>query len=138
MPAPGVVRTPAGFREAYDRFCAGGWTALACDPAHGGQGMPSVLDNALYEIFCGANMGWAAYPGHVARRVHLPGDQRRCAQQALYLPRLASGEWAGTMCLTEPHAGHRPGLLRTRAQPRADGSYRITGSKIFISAASRT
>ncbi|MDM0069553.1 acyl-CoA dehydrogenase C-terminal domain-containing protein [Variovorax sp. J31P207] len=133
MPAPGVVQTPAGFRAAYERFCAGGWTALACDPVHGGQGMPSVLDNALYEMFCGANMGWAAYPGmsHAAYTcLATNGDP---AQQALYLPRIASGEWAGTMCLTEPHAGTDLGLLRTRAQPRADGSYAVTGTKIFIS-----
>lgn len=133
MPAPGVVRTPAGFREAYDRFCAGGWTALACDPAHGGQGMPSVLDNAIYEIFCGANMGWAAYPGMSHAAYTCLATNGDAAQQALYLPRLASGEWAGTMCLTEPHAGTDLGLLRTRAQPRADGSYAVTGSKIFIS-----
>lgn len=133
MPSAGVVTTPTGFRAAYDRFTEGGWTALACDPAHGGQGMPSVLDNALYEIFCGANMGWAAYPGMSHAAYTCLASNGDAEQQALYLPRLASGEWAGTMCLTEPHAGTDLGLLRTRAQPRADGSHAVTGTKIFIS-----
>jgi len=133
MPAPGIVKTPSGFRAAYDLFREGGWTALACDPAHGGQGMPSVVDNAIYEMFCGANMGWAAYPGMSHAAYTCLASNGDAAQQALYLPRIASGEWAGTMCLTEPHAGTDLGLLRTRAQPRGDGTYAITGTKIFIS-----
>ena len=133
MPSLGVVTTPTGFRAAYDRFTEGGWTALACDPAHGGQGMPSVLDNALYEMFCGANMAWAAYPGMSHAAYACLASNGDAEQQALYLPRLAAGEWAGTMCLTEPHAGTDLGLLRTRARPRADGSYAVTGTKIFIS-----
>ena len=133
MPSPGVVTTPTGFRAAYDRFTEGGWTALACDPAHGGQGMPSVLDNALYEMFCGANMGWAAYPGMSHAAYTCLASNGDAAQQALYLPRIASGEWAGTMCLTEPLAGTDLGLLRTRAEARGDGTYAVTGTKIFIS-----
>ncbi|HEX9719931.1 MAG TPA: acyl-CoA dehydrogenase C-terminal domain-containing protein [Ramlibacter sp.] len=133
MPSPGVVQTPAGFKDAYDSFVEAGWTALACRPEHGGQGLPSVMENAIFEMLCAANMGWAAYPGmsHAAYIcLEANGD---AAQKALYLPRIASGAWAGTMCLTEPHSGTDLGLLRTRAAPEADGSYRITGTKIFIS-----
>jgi alkylation response protein AidB-like acyl-CoA dehydrogenase len=133
MPAPGVVKTPSGFREAYALFTEGGWTSLACDPAHGGQGMPSVLNNAIYEMFCGANMGWAAYPGMSHAAYTCLASNGDAAQQALYLPRIAAGQWAGTMCLTEPHAGTDLGLLRTRAEPRGDGTYAVTGTKIFIS-----
>jgi len=133
MPEPGVVRTPTGFREAYRLFCEGGWTSLSCDPAHGGQGMPSVVENAVFEILCGANMGWSAYPGMSRAAYTCLASNGDAAQQALYLPRIASGQWAGTMCLTEPQAGTDLGLLRTRAQPRADGTYAISGSKIFIS-----
>ena len=133
MPGPGIVKTPDGFPQAYRLFAEGGWTSLACDPAHGGQGMPSVLNNALYEMFCGANMGWASYPGMSHAAYTCLATNADAHLQALYLPRIASGEWAGTMCLTEPHAGTDLGLLRTRALPQADGTYAVTGTKIFIS-----
>lgn len=131
--APGVVKTPDGFKEAYQQFVAAGWTAVACDPADGGQGMPSVLNAALFEIFCGANMAWSAYAGMSHAAYTCLSASANAEQRALFMPRIASGEWAGTMCLTEPHAGTDLGLLRTRATPRADGSYALTGTKIFIS-----
>lgn len=133
MPSPGVVQTPPGFKKAYDEFTKNGWPGLACSPEFGGQGFPSVVANAVYEVFGGANMAWSSYPGmsHATYvNVAANGSQE---QKALYLPKIASGEWAGTMCLTEPNAGTDLGLMRTRAVAQADGSYSITGSKIFIS-----
>ncbi len=133
MPSPGVVQTPPGFKKAYDEFTKNGWAGLACSPEFGGQGFPSVVANAVYEVFGGANMAWASYPGmsHATYvNVSANGSEE---QKALYLPKIASGEWAGTMCLTEPNAGTDLGLMRTRAVAQPDGSYSITGSKIFIS-----
>jgi alkylation response protein AidB-like acyl-CoA dehydrogenase len=128
------VRTPRGFQEAYHKFIEGGWPALAVDPEYGGQGLPVVLNQCLYEMLNSANQAWAMYPGlsHGAYEcLHAHGTD---AQKATYLPRLTSGEWMGTMCLTEPHCGTDLGLLRSKAEPHGDGSYRITGEKIFISA----
>ena len=128
------VRAPSGFKEAYAQYVEGGWPALACDPEHGGQGLPLVLNQCLYEMLNSANQAWAMYPGlsHGAyEALHAHGSPE---QKALYLPKLTSGEWTGTMCLTEPHCGTDLGLLRTKAEPQGDGSYRITGEKIFISA----
>ncbi len=133
-PATGNVTAPAGFRDAYQQFVAAGWPSLACDPAFGGQGLPMALNNALYEMLNSANQAWTMYPGlsHGAYEcLHAHGTPQ---QKAQYLPKLVSGEWTGTMCLTEPHCGTDLGLLKTRAVPQADGSYRITGAKIFISA----
>ncbi|MCW5254855.1 acyl-CoA dehydrogenase [Verminephrobacter aporrectodeae subsp. tuberculatae] len=129
-----AVSTPKGFKEAYTRYVAGGWAALSCDPAYGGQGLPMVLNQCFYEMLNSANQAWTMYPGlsHGAYEcLHAHGTRE---QKDLYLPRLTNGEWTGTMCLTESHCGTDLGLLRTRAEPRADGSYRITGEKIFISA----
>ncbi|PZQ48978.1 MAG: acyl-CoA dehydrogenase [Rhodovulum sulfidophilum] len=129
----GVVRVPGGFRAAYDAVRAGGWTALDLDPAYGGQGMPTLLNSVTGEFFAGANMALNMYWGltHGAyAAIHAHGTE---AQKATYLPRLASGEWTGTMNLTEPQCGTDLGLLRTRAEPRPDGSHAITGQKIFIS-----
>jgi hypothetical protein len=112
----------------------GGWPALSCDPAYGGQGLPLVLNQCFFEMLNSASQAWTMYPGlsHGAYEcLHAHGTD---AQKALYLPKLTSGEWTGTMCLTEPHCGTDLGLLRTKAEPQADGSYRITGQKIFISA----
>jgi alkylation response protein AidB-like acyl-CoA dehydrogenase len=128
------VRTPAGFKQAYEQFVAGGWGALSCDPEHGGQGLPIVLNQCLYEMLNSASQAWTMYPGlsHGAYEcLHAHGTEQ---QKALYLPKLTSGEWSGTMCLTEPHCGTDLGLLRTKAELQADGSYRLTGQKIFISA----
>ncbi|MDB5796442.1 MAG: acyl-CoA dehydrogenase [Paucimonas sp.] len=128
------VRTPKGFKEAYQQYVEAGWPSLSCDPQYGGQGLPLVLNNTLYEMMNAANQAWTMYPGlsHGAYGcLHAHGTPE---QQALYLPKLVSGEWTGTMCLTEPHCGTDLGLLRSRAEPQPDGSYRITGNKIFISA----
>ena len=128
------VRAPSGFKEAYAQYVEGGWPALACDPEHGGQGLPLVLNQCLYEMLNSANQAWAMYPGlsHGAyEALHAHGSAE---QKALYLPKLTSGEWTGTMCLTEPHCGTDLGLLRTKAEPQADGTYKLNGAKIFISA----
>ncbi len=130
----GVVRTPTGFAEAYKQLCEGGWTALDCDPAYGGQGLPYLMGTAVGEMLVGANMSLNMYQGltHGAySAIHVHGTD---AQKSRYLPRLVSGAWTGTMNLTEPHCGTDLGMMRTRAEPQADGSYRITGQKIFISA----
>ena len=133
-----AVTAPKGFKEAYAQFVAGGWPSLGCDPAYGGQGLPLVINQCVYEMLNSANQAWTMYPGlsHAAyEALHAHGTD---AQKALYLPKLTSGEWTGTMCLTEPHCGTDLGLLRSKAEPiidgSADGSYRITGQKIFISA----
>jgi hypothetical protein len=129
----GVVTTPSGFREAYRQYIENGWSALGCSAEHGGSNFPAAVENAVSEIFGGANMAFSAYPGmSQATYVNLRANGSEDLK-ALYLPKMASGEWAGTMCLTEPQAGTDLGLLRTRAVPQADGTYRLTGSKIFIS-----
>jgi alkylation response protein AidB-like acyl-CoA dehydrogenase len=128
------VRTPEGFKAAYRRYIEGGWPSLPCDPAYGGQGLPIVLNQCVYEMLNSANQAWTMYPGlsHGAYEcLHAHGTE---AQKDTYLPRLVSGEWTGTMCLTEPHCGTDLGLLRTKALPQPDGTYRLTGQKIFISA----
>ena len=130
----GVVRTPTGFGAAFDALRAGGWPALDCDPAYGGQGLPYLMGTAVGEMFVSANMAFNMYQGltHGAySAIHVHGSD---AQKATYLPKLVSCDWTGTMNLTEPHCGTDLGLMRTRAEPQADGSYRITGQKIFISA----
>lgn len=131
--AAGKVLTPSGFKSAYDQFVAGGWTSLGCDPEHGGQGLPLLVNAAINEVFIGANMALASYPGMSNAAYACLAANGSPEQKALYLPRLASGQWAGTMCLTEPHCGTDLGLLTTRAVPRADGSHEVTGNKIFIS-----
>lgn len=129
-----TVKTPAGFKEAYAQFVEGGWPALGADPEFGGQGLPAVVNLAVSEMSSAANMAFAMYPGltHGAySAIHNGGSPE---QKALYLPKMVSGQWSGTMNLTEPHAGTDLGLLRTKAVPQADGSYKISGQKIFISA----
>lgn len=135
----GVVRTPAGFKEAYEAFAAGGWTGLACDPRWGGQGLPKTLQFVLEELLCSSNISFSIYPGlsHGAyNALELHGSPE---QKARYLPKLTDGTWSGTMCLTEPHCGTDLGLIRTKAVPQGVGEdgetrYAITGTKIFISA----
>jgi len=129
----GKVTTPAGYREAYRAFVDGGWPALACDPALGGQGLPQLLNAALYEMLAAANHAWSMYPGllhgaYACLKAH--GSE---ALQAAYLPRVASGEWLATMALTEPQAGSDLGQVRTRGVPQPDGSMKVSGGKIFIS-----
>jgi alkylation response protein AidB-like acyl-CoA dehydrogenase len=128
------VATPAGFKEAYAKYVEGGWPALSCDPEYGGQGLPFVLNQCFYEMMNSANQAWCMYPGlshgaYEALHAHGTGEQKK-----LFLPKLVSGEWTGTMCLTEPHCGTDLGLLRTKAEPQGDGTYKLTGNKIFISA----
>lgn len=127
------VRTPTGYKAAYALFVQGGWPSLSCDIEHGGQGLPHVLNQCLYEMLNSASQAWSMYPGLSRGAYECLSVHGTPAQKALYLPRLATGEWSGTMCLTEPHCGTDLGLLRTKAQPLADGRYRITGQKVFIS-----
>jgi alkylation response protein AidB-like acyl-CoA dehydrogenase len=133
-PATHEVSAPKGFKQAYAQFVEGGWPALNADPSEGGQGLPLVVNQCLYEMLNAANQSWTMYPGlshgaHAALHAHGTPEQK-----ATYLPKLTSGEWTGTMCLTEPQCGTDLGLLRTRAEPLPDGRYRLTGTKIFISA----
>ena len=128
------VKTPEGFKAAYEAFVAGGWPALSCDPVYGGQGLPIVVNQCFYEMLNSANQAWTMYPGltHGAYEcLHAHGTE---VQKQTYLPKMTRGEWTGTMCLTEPHCGTDLGLLRTKAEPQPDGSYRLSGQKIFISA----
>ena len=129
----GSVTTPTGFAAAYRQYAEAGWPSLACDPAHGGQGLPLTLNTALYEMLNSANQAWGMYPGlshgaYECLHEHGTPDQKR-----VYLAKLVSGAWLGTMCLTEPHCGTDLGLIRTKAQALADGTYTISGTKIFIS-----
>jgi len=129
-----AVTTPKGFKEAYAKFVEGGWAALGCDPEYGGQGLPFVVNTAFYEMLNSANQSWTMYPGltngaYAALEAHGTPEQK-----ATYLPKMTTGEWTGSMCLTEPHCGTDLGLMRTKAEPQADGTYKITGNKIFISA----
>ncbi|MGB5098376.1 MAG: acyl-CoA dehydrogenase C-terminal domain-containing protein [Porticoccaceae bacterium] len=131
--SPEGVRTPAGFREAYAKYMAGGWPALTGPVEYGGQGLPPSLESVLNEFVGAANWGWSMYPflakgGRLTITAHASDELKK-----IYLPKTISGEWTATMCLTESHAGTDLGLLRTRADPQADGSYRINGTKIFIS-----
>jgi len=130
----GVVRTPQGFKDAFDQLREAGWTAIDCDPEYGGQGLPYLMNTAVGEIFVSANMAFNMYQGltHGAySAIHAHGTED---QKVKWLPKMVSCEWTGTMNLTEPHAGTDLGIMRTRAEPQDDGSYRITGQKIFISA----
>jgi alkylation response protein AidB-like acyl-CoA dehydrogenase len=129
----GSVTTPAGFKEAFRDFAAAGWIGVSGDPDYGGQGLPYVVAAVINEFATSANMAFGMYPGLTqgavtALMLHGSEEQKR-----LYLPKLISGEWAGTMNLTEPQAGTDLGLIRTRAKPNDDGSFAISGSKIFIS-----
>jgi alkylation response protein AidB-like acyl-CoA dehydrogenase len=128
------VKTPKGFVEAYKQYVEGGWPALSCDPEYGGQGLPLVINNAFFEMMNSANQAWTMYPGLSHGAYECLHEHGTPEQKSLYLPKLVSGEWTGSMCLTEPHCGTDLGLLRTKAEPQSDGSYRITGGKIFISA----
>jgi len=130
----GSVATPTGFKDAYKRLTAGGWVGVSAPVEFGGQGLPVVLAQAVNEFLCSANMAFAMYPGLTQGAIAALLAHASLEQKALYLPKLVSGEWSGTMNLTEPQCGTDLGLVRTRAAPQADGSYKITGTKIFISA----
>ena len=128
------VTTPKGFKEAYKQYVDGGWAALACDPEYGGQGLPVVLNNSFYEMLNSANQAWSMDPGLSHGAYECIKEHGTDEQKKAYLPKLVSGAWTGTMCLTEAHCGTDLGMLRSKALPQADGSWLITGSKIFISA----
>ncbi len=128
------VTTPKGFKEAYQQYVEGGWPSMTADPNYGGQGLPSSVGIVISEMVGTANWSWGMYPGlsHGATNtVEAHGTEE---QKQTYLTKLTSGEWTGTMCLTEPHCGSDLGILRTKAEANADGSYSISGTKIFISA----
>ena len=130
----GNVKTPAGFKEAYQQFVENGWPSLSAEVEYGGQGMPNLVGIVNTEMVGTANWAWGMYPGLSHGAIKTIEEHGSDEQKDKYLTRLISGEWTGTMCLTESHCGSDLGLLRTKAEPQADGSYAITGQKIFISA----
>jgi acyl-CoA dehydrogenase len=130
----GVVRTPTGFKDAYDQMRAGGWIGLDCPEEFGGQNMPYVMNSAVGEMFVSANMAFNMYQGLSHGAISAIVTHGSDQQKATYLPQMVEGAWSGTMNLTEPHCGTDLGLIRTKAEPQDDGSYRITGQKIWISA----
>ena len=128
----GQVITPDGFKEAYQQFVDNGWGSLAQDPERGGQGLPLSVQMAFYEMVISANIAWGLYPTTTWGAITTLEAHATPELQDLYIPDMVSGNWTGTMCLTEPHCGSDLGLLRTKAEPNDDGSYNITGTKIFI------
>ena len=132
--ADGTVTTPTGFKDAYRQFVEAGWPTLSGPTEYGGQGLPHVVMTAFEEFLCSANMAFQMYPGLTAGATAAILAKGSDAQKALYVPKMVSGEWGGTMNLTEPQCGTDLGLIKTKAEPQPDGSYRITGTKIFISA----
>jgi len=130
----GVVRTPEGFKDAYSQFVEAGWSALSADPAYGGQGLPKAIRLLVDEMVCSANLSFGMYPGLTMGAYNAIIKHGTDEQKETYLPKMAEGRWSGTMCLTEPQCGTDLGLIRTKAEPQDDGSYNITGTKIFISA----
>jgi butyryl-CoA dehydrogenase len=130
----GVVRTPSGFRDAYRAFAEGGWTSLACDPAFGGQGLPEVLNIALAEMACSSNLAFYTYPALSHAAYALIATHGSDEIKRAFLSKLVDGRWSGTMCLTEPQCGTDIGLIRTKAVPEPDGSYRLSGTKMFVTA----
>jgi alkylation response protein AidB-like acyl-CoA dehydrogenase len=129
----GSVTTPPGFKQAWDQFVANGWTTLSAPQAYGGQGLPHVVSTAITEYLCSANHSFEMYNGLTQGAIAALLVKGSDEQKATYVPNMVSGQWTGTMNLTEPHCGTDLGLLKTRADPQPDGSYKITGTKIFIS-----
>jgi alkylation response protein AidB-like acyl-CoA dehydrogenase len=130
----GEVRTPTGFKDAYAQYAAGGWTGIAATPEFGGQGLPEAVRFVMEELLCSANLSFSMYPGLGHGAVSALMSHGSDELKARFLPKLIDGSWAGTMCLTEAHAGTDLGIITTKAVPAGDGAYRITGTKIFISA----
>jgi alkylation response protein AidB-like acyl-CoA dehydrogenase len=130
----GEVTTPKGFKEAYRQYADGGWCGLTASPDYGGQGLPETLQYLVDEMVGSANLSFGLYPSLTQGTIVCLSVHGTDEQKTHYIPKLVSGDWQGTMCLTEPHAGSDLGLLRTKAEPNDDGSYAITGTKIFISA----
>jgi len=129
----GSVTTPTGFKEAYRQFCDGGWTTLSAPEEYGGQGLPQVLATAISEYVLSANQSFEMYHGLTAGAIASLLVKGSEEQKRTYVPNMVAGKWTGTMNLTEPHCGTDLGLLKTKADPQADGSYSISGTKIFIS-----
>ena len=130
----GHVTTAPGFKDAWDAFVESGWTTLACEPEHGGQGLPTRVAMLVDEMVCSTNIAFGMFPGLTLGAYHAINAHADESLKETYLPKMTTGEWSGTMCLTEPQCGTDLGLVRTRAVPQDDGSYRVTGTKIFISA----
>ena len=128
------VRTPAGFGAAFDQFREAGWQGLTAEEEFGGQALPQLLQIVFDEMRCATNQAWTMYSGLTLGAYECINHNGTPEQKGLYLPKMVTAEWTGTMCLTEPHCGTDLGMLRTKAVPHADGTYRITGNKIFISA----
>jgi len=132
--AEGSVTTPSGFRAAFERYRADGWSGLVADPVYGGQGLPLVMQTILDEMMASANLSLTSYPGLSLGAYHALAHHGTAAQKARYLPPLVAGRWTGTMCLTEPQCGSDLALLTTRATPLEGGRFALQGTKIFISA----
>ena len=132
--ADGSVTTPTGFKDAYKQMSENSWSALSMDPTYGGQGMPGMLGIAASEMWTSANMAFAMYPGLTGGAIKAISVGGSDEQKQTYLPKMMSGEWTGTMNLTEPHCGTDLGMLKTKAVPNSDGTYKLSGQKIFISA----
>ncbi len=130
----GVVRTPTGFKEAYDLYCQSGWVGLTHSPDYGGQGLPATLGTVMAEMISSANASFGMFPGLSEGAIHALDLHATEELKQLYLPPMIEGRWSGTMNLTEPQCGTDLGLIKTRAEPQEDGSYAITGTKIYISA----
>ena len=130
----GVVTTPPGFKAAYRQFCDGGWPALACATEYGGQGLPHLVRTVMEEFMCASNQSFGMYPGLTHGAYHALHVYGSAELKATYMEKLVSGQWSGTMCLTEAHAGTDLGIITTKAVPAGDGAYHLTGQKIFISA----
>ncbi|MCG8609472.1 MAG: acyl-CoA dehydrogenase family protein, partial [Pseudomonadales bacterium] len=128
------VTTPKGFKEAYQQYVEGGWPSMTIPVEHGGQGLPESLGLVMSEMVGTSNWAWGMYPGLSHGAVNTVETHGTDEQKEVYLSKLVTGEWTGTMCLTEPHCGSDLGILRSKAEPNADGSYSISGTKIFISA----
>jgi alkylation response protein AidB-like acyl-CoA dehydrogenase len=129
----GRVTTPPGFREAYEQFCRDGWAGMAADPDHGGQGLPDAAHIAVGEMLCSSAMAWRMCSGLSEGAVLALTRHGSDDLKSRYLEKLVKGEWTGTMCLTEPHSGTDLGIMRTKAEPQGDGSYAVSGTKIYIS-----
>jgi len=129
----GIVKTPNGFKEAYKKFSDGGWCGLTANTEFGGQGLPEVLQYFVDEIVSSTNMSFSLYPGLTQGTIMCLSTHGTESQKKLFIPNLVSGKWQGTMCLTEAQAGSDLGLIRTKAEPNQDGSFQISGTKIFIS-----
>src|SRR5262245_41234054 len=129
----GSVTTPTGFKDAYKAYAQGGWFGLAADPAYGGQGLPYTIAALMNEFSASANMAFAMYPGLTIGATAAISTHATDELKKTYLPKMIAGEWSGTMNLTEPHCGTDLGLLKAKAVKQQDGSYKISGTKIFIS-----